>query len=108
MLEQGLAGPRGTEVCVTALPIPAPALLAFAYAPSTVSVQAAVEADTSAPLRLAEYRSEAETGCMYECAGWPACCCASPLLLILTGWCAGADLDHTADIQLHACKYLPA
>ena len=75
-LDQDSEGPRGTEVCLSGMYIAACALLAFAWTLGTVSAQDAVEADASAPLRLAEYRSEAETGCKYECAGWPACCCA--------------------------------
>jgi len=61
-------------------------------------------------LDLAEYRSGAEAGCRYECApilpahgahGAPA---AARFILRLCG--AVADLDHTADIQLHACERL--
>jgi hypothetical protein len=68
---------------------------------------ALVQAASSAPrgLDLAEYRSGAEAGCRYECApplpdhGAPAAA-RSPLRQCS----ATADLDHTADIQLHACE----
>lgn len=73
---------------------------------------AMVQAASGAPrgLDLAEYRSGAEAGCRYECAptlpahgahGAPA---AARFILRLCG--AVADLDHTADIQLHACERL--
>jgi hypothetical protein len=76
-------------------------------------------------LDLTEYRSAAEGGHKFECAcclaallqhnaghGIQSCCNAMPATHSETGLPLPdaplpADLDHTADVQLHACKHMP-
>ena len=59
-----------------------------------------------------ELRSSAEPGCSYECEPIPshmtqiqdAASLISPGTRLQLRYMCSADLDHTADIQIHACE----
>ena len=119
-IDPAASGGGSSAAAVATVPAAAePGAAEAGPASSRAAVQESQDGAAAPAQQLAAYRSAAEEGFNFECEraerrgllAWRQCVwhawhpCLSCYLLVLP---AAADLDHTADVQLHACECVRA